>query len=95
MVTAYIPALTKIQRHYKVSFNKNITMKQDLLKIQMSKCDMNKLRGGALAITTCLCHCNTSGETLAFEVSAESDDILDAKMQTGCKEAGYSCEAID
>ena len=70
-------------------------MKQDLFKFQVSKCDMNKMRGGAVATATFLCHCHTSGETSAFEVSAESAEILNAKMQTECKEVGYSCTAVD
>lgn len=67
-------------------------MKQEFFNFQMNKSEMSKVRGGSSS--TYLCHCNTSGGTLAFEVSAESDEILDAKMKTECKGVTYSCDFV-
>lgn len=71
-----------------------IVMKQEFFKFQMSKEAMNSLCGGA-ATATFRCHCHTSGGTLAFDVSAESAEILDAKMTTECDGGGYSCVNVD
>lgn len=68
-------------------------MKTNLSKFRVSKDGMKKLRGGTSS--TYLCHCNTSGGTLAYEVSAESDEILDAKMSTECKGISYTCTKVD
>lgn len=64
-------------------------MKKDIIRFKLSKKAMNELRGGETS--TYMCHCNTSGGTLSFAVSAESDKILDAKMKTECKGSSYSC----
>ncbi len=67
-------------------------MNTDLAKFQIGKSKMNQVKGGATSTFICMCH--TSGGQLAFPVSAESLEILNAKMKTECKDVGYSCNEI-
>lgn len=68
-------------------------MNADFMNFQIEKSKMNQVKGGATSTFICMCH--TSGGQLAFPVSAESLEILNAKMDTECKGKGHSCHEID
>lgn len=68
-------------------------MNEDFMRFRLEKNKMNQVRGGGESITY-ICTCYSSGGQLAFAVSAESNEILSAKMNTECKGSGWGCRSI-